>query len=95
MSDLKKEIFEKILKPRILNNYALRFESAINKDGKYPDEWYWADKLAYKWGYSVKYDVEIFLCNIGIGINVMYSYSNDYSNRARWTLNNISINARY
>ena len=53
MSDLKKEIFEKILKPRILNNYALRKHSALNRDGKHPDVWYWADKLACKWGYYV------------------------------------------
>lgn len=33
------------LRPLILRNYRLR------ERGKRPDEWYWADLLACKWGY--------------------------------------------
>jgi len=50
---LKYLIFHLLLKPLILNNYRNRLNSAINGDGKYKDEWYWADKLATKHGYYV------------------------------------------
>jgi len=40
--------FHLILKPLIKRNYRLRME------GKLPDEWYWADKIAVKFGYFVK-----------------------------------------
>lgn len=47
-------VFHLILKPLILRNYKLRELSAISGDGKYPDEWYWADKIAAKCGYFVE-----------------------------------------
>lgn len=47
-------IFHLFLKPLIKRNYRLRFNTAINGDGKHPDEWYWADTLAVSWGYYVK-----------------------------------------
>lgn len=56
-------IFHIVLKPLILRNYLLREISAISRslgiapqtpNGKdYPDEWYWADTLAAKYGYFV------------------------------------------
>ncbi len=41
-------IFHLYLKPLIKENYRLRAE------GKLPDEWFWADRLAYEWGYVVE-----------------------------------------
>lgn len=41
-------IFHLILKPLIKRNYRLRLY------GKLPDEWFWADTFAVKWGYSVE-----------------------------------------
>ena len=46
-------VFHLILKPLIKRNYRLREESSIKGDGKYPDQWYWADKLAISYGYAV------------------------------------------
>ena len=46
-------IFHLILKPLIKRNYRLRYQSAVNQDGKYPDEWYWADEIAVKYGYFI------------------------------------------
>ena len=46
-------VFHLILKPLIRRNYRLRELSAISGDGKYPDEWYWADLLAMNFGYHV------------------------------------------
>ena len=45
--------FHLVLKPLIKRNYRLRYLSAVNKDGKYPDQWYWADYLAVIFGYYV------------------------------------------
>lgn len=39
--------FHLLLKPLIRRNYKLRAAGVL------PDQWYWADKLACKWGYSV------------------------------------------
>lgn len=47
-------VFHLALKPLIRRNYRLRMESAISGDGKYPDQWYWADVLAMKCGHFVK-----------------------------------------
>lgn len=44
---MRKLIFVAVLKPLILRNYRLRAA------GKLPDEWYWADHLAMRWGYFV------------------------------------------
>ncbi len=56
--------FHLILKPLIKRNYRLRFKSAMNGDGKHPDEWYWADSLAVKYGYFVsrshRYDKKVY-----------------------------------
>lgn len=59
-------IFHLYLKPKIIHNYRMRAISAICKnhgvsvktpDGnEYPDEWFWADKLASSYGYFVDYD---------------------------------------
>ena len=46
-------VFHLFLKPLIRRNYRLRYQSAISGDGKYPDEWYWADKIAVKYGFFV------------------------------------------
>lgn len=40
-------VFHLLLKPLILINYKQR------KAGLKPDEWYWADQLAVKFGYFV------------------------------------------
>ena len=40
-------IFNGFLAPLIERNYRLRAE------GRLPDEWYWADRLAVRWGYFV------------------------------------------
>jgi len=40
-------VFHLVLKPLIKRNYRLRAE------GKLPDEWYWADLMAARWGYFV------------------------------------------
>ena len=45
--------FHLILKRLIRINYQRRYESAIKLDGKYKDEWYWADLLAAEYGYFV------------------------------------------
>lgn len=42
---MRAAIFWCILRPLIKRNYRLRAE------GKLPDEWYWADELACKWGF--------------------------------------------
>lgn len=42
---MKKLIFVLVLRPLIERNYRLR------QEGKKPDEWYWADALAVRWGY--------------------------------------------
>lgn len=47
-------VFHLLLKPMIKRNYKARKESATNGDGKYQDEWYWADKIAAKYGYFVE-----------------------------------------
>ena len=41
-------VFHLLLKPLIKRNYKLR------KAGLAPDEWYWADALAVRYGYFVK-----------------------------------------
>ena len=46
-------VFHLYLKWLIKRNYTLRLESAISGDGKHPDEWYWADILAARYGYFV------------------------------------------
>jgi len=43
-----------VLKHLIRRNYRLRYESAMNGDGKNPDVWYWADSLVVKYGYFTK-----------------------------------------
>jgi len=45
--------FHLVLKPLIKRNYKNRALSALNGDGKYPDEWYWADEVACCYGYFV------------------------------------------
>ena len=47
-------VFWLILRPLIKRNYRLRYRSALNGDGKYPDQWYWADVIAAKYGYFTK-----------------------------------------
>ena len=37
------------LSPFVLTNYSLR------RQGILPDEWYWADKKIFAWGYVVDY----------------------------------------
>jgi len=46
---MKRLIFMAILQPLILANYWLRQRRLI------ADKWFWADKLALGWGYSVKF----------------------------------------
>ncbi len=41
----RKAVYEKLLRPMILENYELR---AL---GLMPDEWFWADELAISWGF--------------------------------------------
>lgn len=38
-------VFHFYLKPLIKRNYRLRAQGVL------PDEWYWADELAFSWGY--------------------------------------------
>ena len=45
-----------VLKYLIMRNYRLRYKSALNGDGKYPDVWYWADSLATRYGYFTNRD---------------------------------------
>lgn len=44
---MKRAIFFMVLRPLIKRNYKLR------ELGLKSDEWYWADKLAMRWGYFV------------------------------------------
>jgi len=54
---LKKLFYVLILKPLIRRNLKLRYKSAVLRDGKHPDKWYWADKLSMDWGfYDVKFE---------------------------------------
>jgi len=46
-------LFYCVLKPLIKRNYKNRMKSAAAGEGKHPDEWYWADKLAARSGYCV------------------------------------------
>lgn len=43
-------IFWLYLRPLIKENYRLRMA------GELPDEWFWADHLAYTWGYYVPWE---------------------------------------
>tara|TARA_R110000803_G_scaffold115793_4_gene184348 strand:+ start:5345 stop:5521 length:177 start_codon:yes stop_codon:yes gene_type:complete len=43
-------VFILVLRPLIIRNYKLR------RLGLLPDEWYWADSIACKYGYFIKYD---------------------------------------
>lgn len=47
-------IFEEILKPLIFQNAKRRYH------GLCPDEWYWADLLATKWGHYAEFDTRDF-----------------------------------
>lgn len=47
-------VFHLFLKHLIKRNYRNRYNSAISGDGKYPDEWYWADRMAVNAGYFVE-----------------------------------------
>lgn len=47
MSAIRWLIAQAILAPLIRINYRAR------SDGDLPDEWYWADNLALKWGYAL------------------------------------------
>ena len=40
-------ISQLILKPLIKRNYTLRAKGLL------PDEWYWADTIAYRWGHTI------------------------------------------
>lgn len=40
-------IFYHVLRPLIKRNYRMR------EAGLLPDEWYWADRLALSWGYTL------------------------------------------
>lgn len=51
---MKRLIYCHILAPLIRRNYALR------EAGKRPDEWYWADLLAVRWGYCSYDDPKAF-----------------------------------
>ena len=44
----KAAVFWVVLRPLILRNYRLR------EQGKLPDEWYWADRRAFLWGYTIE-----------------------------------------
>ena len=44
---IKLLIFYLVLRPLIVRNYRLRRESILQ------DEWYWADKIAVRYGYYV------------------------------------------
>lgn len=41
---MRQAIFALLLRPLILRDYRLRTE------GKRPDKWHWADRLAVSWG---------------------------------------------
>ena len=43
-------LFHLFIKPLIKRNYRLR------REGKLPDEWYWADKFAVEHGYAVDFN---------------------------------------
>jgi hypothetical protein len=47
MNMIRKAIFAAFLRPLIVRNYRLRAKGAL------PDEWYWADRLAFSWGMAV------------------------------------------
>jgi len=44
-------LFHFVLKSLIKRNYNVRCKSAISGAGKYPDKWYWADKIACGHGF--------------------------------------------
>ena len=47
---LRALVWHLVLKPLIVRNYRLR---AL---GRLPDEWYWVDEVACKWGYAIRPD---------------------------------------
>ena len=46
---MRQLIFDAVLAPLIRRNYRLR------ELGELPDEWYWADRLAFSWGLAIDY----------------------------------------
>lgn len=48
MNQEREVIFRQILLPLILENYE---ERAL---GLAPDEWFWADELAFSWGFTTE-----------------------------------------
>jgi len=45
--------FNIILRPLIYHNYKQRYKSAVYGYRNHPDEWYWADLIAIRFGYYV------------------------------------------
>ncbi len=43
-------VFYLVLRPLILENYKMRREGLVD------DEWFWADEIGFRWGYSVTLD---------------------------------------
>lgn len=58
VDQMKLIIYLLILKPIIVMNYKNRYKSAINGNHDYPDQWYWADKIAVKWGFYTGWIIE-------------------------------------